>query len=154
MATVSGPLHSHNLNASSSGLSSATFAVDPAEPMHITSPQLDEMGEEIRDLKKTIIREGDDDRMQDLIDLTRVMIDEMREMRKEMVGIMQQLVQQPIPAPIPQPQPKSPYQPWGTGTGNPNPYTTQPDPDGDKYNDQAKQLPDEFRQKMMGDFGA
>ena len=106
------------------------------------------MKEQIKDLKKTIVREADDNIMQDLVDLTRVMIEEMRAIRKALeeknsgIGTLPGL---PQPQPVPMPQSPTPYQPWGTGT-NPNPYTTETDWSdlNDKYMQKSKKMTGEW----------
>jgi hypothetical protein len=56
--------------------------------------------ERVEELKKAVAREGDDEKMQDLVDLTRVLIEEIRGMREDMNR--QDLSH--IPPPQPQPQ--------------------------------------------------
>jgi len=101
--TASPNMGSPNMGGGLTGYSTtATVAVDASDPMHITSPQLDEVNEKLDDLKKAIVREsGEDDRIQDLVDLTRVLIDEVRGMREDMKGDVLRYSQ---------PQPQYPHQ--------------------------------------------
>jgi hypothetical protein len=147
MATTSVPLHTHNTNAfgglaSATVSNSGTFAVDPAyEPM-------DEMKEfikdQIKEIKDTVVREADDGPLQDIIDLTRVLIDEVRGLRKDLNVLAQPQV--PYPQPQTQPVPNNLYPTIGTSAGA---------PDWKKLNDHVGDaleysLPDNLK-KYMGD---
>jgi hypothetical protein len=152
MATTTLPSHTHGGLTSSNlitgtttaftGTSTGTFAVDPAYD------SMDEMKDFIKDqvkeIKETLAREADDGPMQDMIDLTRVLIEEIRGLRTDLNVLAHPQV--PYPQTYPQPQTQPVYPTIGTSAGA---------PDWKKLNDHVGDaleysLPDNLK-KYMGD---